>query len=150
MGLHKISKILAWLIGVAGVVSLVMIISKGDQAIEDALITSGDTSAVDPIYAIGLIIFLLVLAVVLVFVVKEVFAGNIKKTLLSVGTFLVVVVIGYAMASSSIEGLPLVDNAPVTESTSKWVGTGLNTFYILAVLAIVSMIYSGFTKVKNR
>jgi len=150
MGLHKISKILAGLIGIAGVLSLVMIISKGDQAIEDALITSGDTSAIDPIYAIGLIIFLLVLAVVLVFVLKGVFAGNIKKTLLSVGAFLAVVLIGYVMASGSVEGLPLVDNVPVTESTSKWVGTGLNTFYILAVLAIVSMVYSGFTKVKNR
>jgi len=150
MGLHKISKIFAWLLGVAGVITLIMIISKGDQAIEDALISSGDTSAIDPIYFIGVLIFALTLAIVLVFVIKGVLSGNIKKTLLSVGAFLVVVVIGYAMSSSSIEGLPLVDNQPITESTSKWVGTGLNTFYILGILAIVSMVYSGFTKVKNR
>ena len=122
MGLYKIIKILAWLIGVAGAIALVMIISTGDQAIKDDLITSGDTSVINPIYVIGWIIFILVAATVLIFVLKGVFTGDLKKTLLSLGAFLAVVIIGYAMASGSTEGLPLVDNVPVTENTSKWVG----------------------------
>jgi len=36
-----------------------------------------------------------------------------------------------------------VGAAKVTESTSKWVGTGLYTFYILGIGAILSIVYSG-------
>jgi hypothetical protein len=69
---------------------------------------------------------------------------------MSVGAFLAVVVISYAMASGSTEGLPLVDNKVVTESTSRWVGTGLIAFYILAVAAIGSMVFSGVKKVQTK
>jgi hypothetical protein len=37
----------------------------------------------------------------------------------------------------------------LSESGSKWVGTGLNVFYILAVLAIGSMVFSGIKKVSK-
>jgi hypothetical protein len=84
------------------------------------------------------------------FVISGVLAGNVKKTLMSVGAFLAVVVISYVMASGSTEGLPLVDNKVVTESTSRWVGTGLIAFYILAVAAIGSMVFSGVKKVSTK
>ena len=87
---------------------------------------------------------------VLIFVVSGVLAGNVKKTLMSVGAFLAVVLISYAMASGSTEGLPLVDNKVVSEGTSRLVGTGLIAFYILAVAAIVSMVFSGVKKVTTK
>jgi len=149
MGLHKIIKILAWLLGIAGIVSLVLILMKGDDAIKDAA-AMGDTGTINPMYFIALIILLLVIAIVLIFVLKGVFAGNIKKTLLSVGVFLGIVVISYVMASGSIEGLPLTDGKPITESGSKWVSTGLNTFYILGIGAIAAMVFSGFKKITSR
>jgi len=58
--------------------------------------------------------------------------------------------ISYAMASGSTEGLPLVDNKVVSEGTSRLVGTGLIAFYILAVAAIVSMVFSGVKKVTTK
>ncbi|MCB0456534.1 MAG: hypothetical protein KDC91_02230 [Flavobacteriaceae bacterium] len=143
MGLHKIIKIIALLLSVVGIVFFVMILSAGDKAI--AAGESGGT--VNGALYTAYIIFGLVLAAVLIFVLKGVFAGDIKKTLITVGAFLAIVLIGYVMASGNTEGLPLVDNQPVTESTSKWVGTGLNTFYILALLAIGAMILSGLKRV---
>jgi hypothetical protein len=37
----------------------------------------------------------------------------------------------------------------VTESTSKYVGMGLITFYILTAIAILAMIYTGVKKLFN-
>ena len=69
---------------------------------------------------------------------------------MSVGAFLAVLLISYVMASGSTEGLPLVDNKVVSESTSRLVGTGLIAFYILAVGAIASMVFSGVKKVSTK
>jgi hypothetical protein len=47
--------------------------------------------------------------------------------------------------------MPLPDDGGMlSESGSKWVGTGLYTFYILAVVAILLMVFSGFKKITNR
>lgn len=145
MGLHKIIKILALILSVVGIIFFVMILSAGDAAIEAGESAGSVNGALYTSY----IILGLVLAFVLVFVLKGVFAGDIKKTLITVGAFLAIVIIGYVMSSGSLEGLPeeLVLTENVTESTSKWVGTGLNTFYILGVLAIGAMILSGLKRV---
>lgn len=55
MGLHKIVKILAWIFGLAGIVTYIMILVKRDTEIEAAALT-GDVSAVSPIYAVAWII----------------------------------------------------------------------------------------------
>lgn len=144
MGLHKILKIVAAILGVAGMIFWFMLVAKGDEAVK----ATGE--GVDPLMYIGYIVLAIVVLFVVVFVLKGIFAGNIKKTLLSVGAFLAVVIISYVLASGSIEGLPLVDDAPVTESTSKWVGAGLITFYILAIAAIGSMVFSGVKKLTSR
>ncbi len=144
MGLYKILKIVALLLSVAGIAFWFMLISKGDEAVK----ATGE--GVSPMLVIAYITMVIVLLFVVVFVLQGIFAGNLKKTLMSVGAFLVILIISYAMSSSSTVGLPPVDDIPVTESTSKWVGTGLNAFYILAVLAIGSMVFSGFKKVTSR
>lgn len=145
MGLHKIIKIVALLLSIVGIVFFVMILSAGDQAIEAGESAGTVNGALYTAYiTLGII-----LAFVLVFVLKGVFAGDIKKTLITVGAFLVIAVIGYAMSSGSLDGLPeeLIRTENVTESTSKWVGAGLNTFYILGILAIGAMVVSGFKRV---
>ncbi|PKA83185.1 hypothetical protein ATE92_1334 [Ulvibacter sp. MAR_2010_11] len=141
MGLHKILKIVALLLSVAGIIFLAMIISKGDDAVR------ATGAGVDGFLYVAYIIFALVLLFVLVFVLKGLAAGNIKKTLISVGLFLAIVVVSYVMASSDVTGLPLVDGAPISESGSKWVSTGLNVFTVMAVLAVAAMVFSGIKKV---
>ncbi|MEM7363509.1 MAG: hypothetical protein AAF525_05760 [Pseudomonadota bacterium] len=145
MGLHKILKIVALILGVAGLIFWIMLVSKGDEAVKNS---GGE--GVDPLLYIGYITLALVLLFVIVFVLQGIFAGNLKKTLMSVGVFALVVIVSYFMSSGSIEGLPVIDGKPITETASKWVSTGLNTFYILAIGAIGAMILSGVKKLTSR
>ena len=45
---------------------------------------------------------------------------------------------------------PMKDGEVLSASGSRWVGAGLRMFYILAALAILSMIFSGARKFLNR
>ena len=45
---------------------------------------------------------------------------------------------------------PLKDGEVLSASGSKWVGTGIRTFYILAFLAIGLMLVSGARKIFNK
>ncbi|NJX16037.1 hypothetical protein [Tamlana crocina] len=143
MGLHKILKIVAFALAIIGAIFALMIMA-GDE--ESAQSMSGNMLYVA--YAVlGIVLLLVVL-----FVIKGLFAGNLKKTLLTVGVFLAIVFISYGISSGTDLNLkPFIDKgADVTESTSKTVGAGLYTFYILAVLAIGSMLYGGAKKIFNR
>jgi len=140
MGLHKILKIVALVLSSIGIVFFAMLVSKGDAVIEQ----TGE--GVDGFIYVAYIMFALVLLFVLVFVLKGIFAGNLKKTLISVGLFLLIGVVSFVMASGSIEGLPLVDDKVISESSSRWVGAGLYAFYILGIMAIGAMVFSGIKK----
>ncbi len=139
MALHKILKIIAILLSVAGVIFLAMIIAKGDTAVTET------GYGVDGFLYVAYITFAITLLFVLFFVVKGIFEGNIKSTLLSVGAFLLIVIISYVLA----DGTPMqvLDAEPLSASGSKWVDTGLYTFYIMAVIAIGAMIFTGIKKV---
>jgi len=144
MGLHKIVKIVALILGLAGMIFWVILVAKGDEVVKE----TGE--GVDPLIYTAYITLAIVLFFVVVFVLKGIFAGNLKKTLLSIGAFLAIVIVSYMMSSGSIEGLPLVDGEPISEGGSKWVSTGLNTFYILAIGAIGAMALSGLKKITNK
>ncbi|AFL80937.1 hypothetical protein Aeqsu_1445 [Aequorivita sublithincola DSM 14238] len=138
MALHKILKIVALLLSVAGVIFLAMIISKGDVEV------TATGAGVDGFLYVAYIILGLTVLFVLFFVLKGLAAGNIKNTLISIGAFLLIVVISYVLA----DGNPMqIGEEVLSASGSKWVGTGLYTFYILAVIAIGSMVFSGIKKV---
>jgi hypothetical protein len=76
------------------------------------------------------------------------FSGDIKKTIMTVGAFAAVIIISYVMSSGTdLDLKPFTDKgADVTESVSKNVGAGLYAFYILAAVAIGSMLYGGAKK----
>ncbi|MGV6829038.1 MAG: hypothetical protein ACWA45_06535 [Flavobacteriales bacterium] len=143
MGLYKILKIVSIVLSVLGAVFLAIIISKGDETV----IATGE--GIENYMYIAYITFAIALLLVIIFVLKGVFAGDIKKTLLTVGLFLAVIIISYVLADGSTEGLPLVDKKTISESASKWAGTGLYAFYILLIGAIGSMVFSGIKKINN-
>ncbi|GER58378.1 hypothetical protein [Patiriisocius marinus] len=143
MALHKITKIIALILGVAGVIFWGMLVAKGDEAIRDS---GGE--GLDMILYVAYLIFAIVCFAVLVFVVKGVFQGDIKKTLISIGAVALIVVISYVLAEGT-ESLTK-DGEIVTAQTSKWIGTGLYAFYIMAILAIASMVFSGVKKLTTR
>ncbi|MBT0607794.1 hypothetical protein [Aequorivita echinoideorum] len=139
MALHKIIKIIALLLSVAGIIFLAMIVSKGDEEV------TATGYGVDGFLYVAYIIFAIVIAFVLVFVLKGIFEGNIKRTLMSVGAFLLIVAISYVLADST--PMQMQEGEMLSSSGSKWVGTGLYAFYIMAILAIGAMVFSGIKKV---
>ncbi|MFT6127744.1 MAG: hypothetical protein ACI9D4_001339 [Polaribacter sp.] len=139
MGLHKILKIVALILSVAGIIFLAMIVAKGDEVVQ----ATGE--GVDGYLFVAYITFAIVLFFVIVFVVKGILAGDIKKTLITIGAFLVVVIIAYVLA----DGTPMIksDGTMMSESASKWAGTGLYAFYLLAIIAVGAMVLSGIKKI---
>lgn len=145
--MYKILKYLALAIGVISAILLVRVLMAGDDAIIDS--PDVQASVVDPFLWISYIILGAVIALVLFYVIKGLFRGNIKKTLLTVGVFLLIVVVAYVIADDSVM-YDRNDVAVISASGSKWVGAGLITFYILGAFAILAMLFSGVTKIKNR
>ncbi|MFD0977013.1 hypothetical protein [Salinimicrobium gaetbulicola] len=142
MTLHKILKYLALVIGVLGLILWGRVLLAGDEAIESS--ADLQASVVTPFLIVAYIIFALIVLLVLVFVIKGLFTGNIKKTLLSVGAFLLIVVISYLVTSGT--EMTMSDGEVFSASTTHWVGAGLVTFYILAATAILLMVVSGVKK----
>ncbi|KAB1070620.1 hypothetical protein F6U93_01735 [Tamlana haliotis] len=143
MGLHKVLKIVAFALAIIGAIFALMIMSGDD---ETAAGMSGN------MLYIAYIVLGIVLLLVFLFVIKGLFAGNIKKTLLTVGAFALILVIAFGMSSGTdLDLTPFHEKGlDITEADSKTVGAGLNAFYILAVLAIGSMLYGGAKKLINR
>jgi len=139
MGLHKILKIVALILSVAGIIFLAMIVAKGDEVVK----ATGE--GVDGYLFIAYITFAIVLFFVIVFVLKGILAGNIKKTLITIGAFLAVIIIAYVLADGT--PMALSNGTMMTESATRWAGAGLYAFYILAVLAVCAMALSGIKKI---
>lgn len=139
MALHKILKIIALLLSVAGIIFLAMIIAKGDEAV------TATGEGLDGFLYVAYITFAITILFVLFFVFKGLLSGNIKNTLISVGIFVAIVGISYALADGT--PMQLREGESLSASGSKWVDTGLYVFYILAVLAVAAMVFSGVKKV---
>ena len=142
MGLHKILSIIALVLAIVGII-FGLLITIGD------LETLGEPgSMIDNMMYVAYVIFGIAIALVLIFVLKGLFSGNIKKTLLSLGVFLAIIVVSYLMASgTNLDLQPFIDKGQdITETTSKNVGAGLYTFYALAIFAIAAMALSGLKK----
>jgi len=146
MSLHKIFKIIAYLLGVVGIITLVTLLSKGDDAIKEAAM-QGDTSAVDPIAYIAYIILFLVLFFVVVFVLKNTFTSgkSLKGTLIGIGSFALLALISYFGFAEGVE-TPLRDGGLLSESGSKLVGAGLYMVYFLLLIAGGTMLFFGLKK----
>lgn len=148
MNLYKILKIVAAVLSLLGIIFLVMIISKGDEAIKSAAI-DGDTAIIDPMAWVTYIIFALTIAFVVFFVVKNLFTNtsSLKSTLIGIGAFLVVLIISYALSNGSDASKYMYDGLPATETASHMVGAGLISFYILMAAAAASMLFFGIKKI---
>lgn len=152
--LHKILKIVAAILSLAGIVSLVRIIAAGDEAIK----TGEKAGLVDPMAYIAYIILILVLAFVVVFVIKNLFTNTsgLKNTLIGVGAFAAILIISYVLSDTEN---PVMANGKslfrygdkvATGNEIQMSGAGLVAFYILLALAAITMIFSGVKKVISK
>ncbi|MBO3099276.1 hypothetical protein [Gelidibacter pelagius] len=150
MNLHRILKIVAALLGLAGIIFLVMVISKGDTAIQSAA-ADGDSAILDPMLYVTYVIFALTIVLVLIFVLQNLFTNtsSLKSTLIGVGAFAGVLIISYILSSGSDAGNYLYNGAPATEGEAHMVGAGLVAFYILIIGAAAAMLLSGIKKISK-
>ena len=139
MDLHKILKYFAYAFGIIG-------------AILALLIMTGSDGMIDNILYVTYIVLFVVIALILIYVVKGIFSGNIKKTLTTVGLFLGVILISYLISSGTDLDLKQFNDKGlgVTESVSKNVGAGIYAFYFLSVIAIAATLLSSFKKITNK
>ena len=146
MKIQNIIKIISAIISVLAAFFLLRIIGSGDDDIKMAA-TMGDFSAVSPLVELARIVIFITIATTLIFSLLGLFSDRtkLKKAAISIGLFLCVIGISYVL-SEGVE-TPLKDGEVLSASGSKWVGTGIRTFYILAVIAISLMIFSGVTKI---
>jgi hypothetical protein len=142
MTIHKILKYLALVIGVIGLILLGRIIMAGDDAIESS--ASAQQSFVTPFIWLSYLVLAVIIVLVLFFVIKGLFKGNIKNTLISVGSFLLIIGIAYVVTDG--EAITLKDGDILSASASHWVSAGLVVFYILAAVAVGAMVLSGIRK----
>lgn len=98
------------------------------------------------LYATYTLIGICVLAILL-FAVTNIAKspGNAKSALVGIGGLVVVFLITY-FTSTGADATTVFADENITEETSRRVGMGLSSFYILAGLAILSILYVEITR----
>ena len=149
MNIQTIVKIISAVFGLLGVVFLFRIIGVGDEEIKMAA-SMGDYGVVSPLVSVAIAILFVTVAVTVIFSLINLASSpqKLKKSLLFIVCF--IVVIGLAFAISSGVETPLKDGEILSASGSRWVEAGIRMFYILAALAIGSMIFFGGKKLINK
>ena len=152
----NISKILSYVVLAVGAIGIALwfvmtnafsdLLAKHDVSEAREIPLSESASAVGSLYTLTLIIFVLALVATLVTVLSSLVKNpaSLKKTVIGLALFLVVIAISY-FTSTGVE-TPLRDGGVVTANVSQWVGAGLNSFYILAIVAVGAMVVSGVKK----
>ena len=149
MKLQNIIKIISAIIGLLAAFFLLRIIGIGDDEIKMAA-TVGDFGAVSPLVELARIVLIITVSVTLIFTLLGLFSDSakLKKASISVGLFIVVIAISYLL-SDGVE-TPLKDGEVLSASGARWVGTGIRTFYTLALIAISLMLFSGVNKILKK
>ena len=142
MKLENIIKIVCAVLGLLGVIFLFRILATGDDDIKMAA-SMGDFSLISPLISLSMFILFITVAVTIIFSLINLASnpGKLKKSMIFIG--FLIIVIGIAYASSTGVETPMKDGQILSASGSKWVGTGIRVFYILASVAVLSMIAFG-------
>jgi hypothetical protein len=115
---------------------------------------AADNWAISGMFTITFILLGIAIAVSLVFTLLNLFTNpqSLKKTLIVLGSFLVVVVFSYLLASGTDVSLDEMANRGIitTETTVRRIGTGLNLFFFLVAIAIGAMLIGGVKKMTNK
>jgi len=148
MNMQKIIKYTALVLGVIGLSLQIVILNQGDDTIKlNAL--SGDYGVVSTMVTLALIVLAITLSLTLIFSITNLASNpnKLKKALLSISAFGVVVLLAF-LFSSGIE-TPLKDGDILSAAGSRLIETGLRTFYFLVFIAVGAMLYTGFTRLKK-
>jgi uncharacterized BrkB/YihY/UPF0761 family membrane protein len=148
MNTQKIFKYTALVFGVIGLILQVVILNQGDDTIKlNAL--SGDYGVVSTMVTLALIVLAITVSLTLIFSVTNLASDpkKLKKALLSIGAFGVVVLVAFLFSSGT--ETPLKDGDILSAAGSRWIETGLRTFYFLVFIAVGAMLYTGIIRLKK-
>jgi 4-hydroxybenzoate polyprenyltransferase len=113
-----------------------------------------ESGAITGMFTITYILLAIAVVASLLFTLVNLFAHpqKLKKTLIVIGAFLIVLGFAYAISSGTDVNLDEMASRgiPTTEATVKNIGTGLNLFFLLVIIAVVSMLWGGVKKMTNK
>ncbi|MCE2495420.1 MAG: hypothetical protein J4F31_02395 [Flavobacteriales bacterium] len=147
--MEKVGKILSYVFMVGAAIFFVMALVNGNDAIDND--ASIQAAVIDPFmyiayFAAGLASLLTVIFAVYFLITHP---EKAKNSLIGIGALVVVFGIGYVLASGNVtEAMTKVGG--VTETTSKRVGMGLITFYLLVGIAVLAVVISSFKTIVRR
>jgi len=145
---QKIFKYTALVFGFVGLILQVVILNQGDDSIKlNAL--SGDYGVVSTMVTLALIVLAITVSLTLIFSITNLASDSkkLKKALLSIGAFGVVVLVAFLFSSGT--ETPLKDGDILSAAGSRWIETGLRTFYFLVFIAVGAMLYTGIIRLKK-
>ena len=145
MNIQKITTYTVAVLGILGAVFVLMIVAKGDDAIEMSAM-QGDFGSVTPIILLAQIILAITILITVFFSIKNLASDKekLKSSLMSIGAFLVVLIAAFIFSSG--EETPTQDGAVLSANGARLVETGIKMFYFLTVIAIAAMSYGSIRK----
>ena len=110
---------------------------------------SGDYGVVSTMVTLALLVLAITVILTLVFSFGNLASDGkkLKKALISIGAFAAVVLIAFLFSSGS--ETPLKDGNMLSAAGSRWIETGLRTFYFLVFIAVGAMLYTGIARLKK-
>ena len=145
MNIQKTTTLVSVGLGVIGLIFLSLIIGKGDDAIEMSAM-QGDYGTVSYIIYLAQFILLITVLITLFFSLKNLAGdkGNLKKSLMFIGAFAVVILVAYLFSSG--EETPMQDGKMLSAGGARMVETGIRTFYFLTIIAVGAMAFHSVKK----
>lgn len=137
MNLKKFSRLIVIVLSMISIVFLATIMMADAK----------DGGMIEPYIYVAYLTLFIAIVLVLFYTVKNLASKDLKKTFISIGAFLAVIVIAFIFADGT--PVPLKDGGEVSSFGSKMVSTGLNAFYLLAVVALGLMFLSGYKRIKK-
>lgn len=147
--MHKILKIILIVFSVAGTILWTQL-PDGDMPKTDAI----GSGAMNFMFIITYVLLAIAVVASLFFGLKNVFASpeGLKRTLIGVGGLAVVAIISYFASTGTDIDLEAMraKGLEADESTVKTIGTFLNIFFILTIVAVAAMIVPGIKRMFNK
>jgi hypothetical protein len=142
MNVYKISKILVIILGI--IASILFVSTLGMEVSMD-----NNSYIVDYFIYISYIAMAVAFFSVVYFVFKNLITHKeqLKRALISLGIFAAIILVAFILADST--EVKLKDGGVITSTASKLISTSLNTFYILAVISVAVLGWTGFSKFKR-
>lgn len=147
--MNKIVKIVLVVLGVLSAILWYQLPGR-DVPVSEA----ADSGAMNFMFIITYLLLAIAVAVSLLFTLKSLFANpkSLKKTLMVIGGFILVVLISYVLASGTDVSIEEMASRGIatSETTIRRIGTGLNMFFLLVLIAIVAMALGAFKNMTNK